>query len=456
MDYQSSIEDIDAVTKRIKVTIPDKVVGSQVEGQLALTAKRVALKGFRAGKAPLDMVRKSHGADVRAQVVDRVISDSLTEIFQKHKLETVGYPSIEFGANEVGKDLQFSASVSIFPRPEVKDWKGIDVEVLKRDVPDSAVEGVITDLRKGRATVKKVEGRDAVQAGDVLEMLVAIITDPTKEVKAEAATVPMGDGYLPAAIEEQLVGAKIGETRALEGEPPAALRRNAPEKVQYRIEIKAISERILPELDDALAKSVYEDTPTVLELRLKVRKQLEERVAEIMQGETEASVVRELVKRNPFPVPQVLIDEEIRSMLERQGFGRSGKFDLRRMSMEPFRAAVGEQALERVRAAVLVDTIVKQEKLVASDEDISAWVEKTYQENQIEKEQLQHMLQHEEHRAGIVGDISRTKALKLIVQHAKVKQVEKLSEAEGGEGAASDGKKAKKSKKADKGASDKA
>ncbi|NDC37618.1 MAG: hypothetical protein EBZ48_06150 [Proteobacteria bacterium] len=156
----------------------------------------------------------------------------------------------------------------------------------------------------------------------------------------------------------------IGETREASVSPEGG------KKITYRGTLKSLMQRILPELDDAFAKLVDPSTSTVLELRLKIREGLDKEKQREHVAEVNAAVIDALVAANDFPVPQVLVDDEIRGLLVSRGFIDPRKMDIEALPMEMFRKELGEAALKRVRAAIVIDRFVEKEGLKLSKEDM--------------------------------------------------------------------------------------
>ena len=166
-EVNSSIENIDEVTRQIKISIPAEQINKEVEEALTRAARTTTVKGFRAGKAPRHMVEALHGTRVRVEVADRLIAASLSDVARKHEMDIVGNPQIDIQAVEPGKPLEFTARVSLFPHPEIKGYEKFHVRVPKHEPTDADIDQVIERMRRSKATLKKLEFRNTAQEGDV-------------------------------------------------------------------------------------------------------------------------------------------------------------------------------------------------------------------------------------------------------------------------------------------------
>ncbi|NDC38946.1 MAG: hypothetical protein EBZ48_12995, partial [Proteobacteria bacterium] len=167
MESTSTITDVDAVTKKIVVTVPAEAVTQELNSALTRVVKTVRIKGFREGKAPKQLVERMYGERIKAEVHNDLVSKGIREAAKQHDISIVGAPQVNVATVEAGKPFEFSADVSVYPKPEIKGYESFDVTVPKREVTDDEVTQVVEYLRKTRATTTPVEGRTSLQKGDV-------------------------------------------------------------------------------------------------------------------------------------------------------------------------------------------------------------------------------------------------------------------------------------------------
>jgi trigger factor len=450
MDFKSEVTDIDQVTKQFTVTIPAEKVVKESESALTGYAAKTRIKGFREGKAPRDLVEKLHGNDIRVEVANRLISSSLNDLIKEHKLDVVGDPEVNVPTFEPGKEIAYTAKVSVFPNPEIKKHDKFKVKVTKREVKDSDIEDVIEDMRKSRATPQKLAFRNKAQKDDVIDAMLAVEVEGEQASRPEPLAIVLGAATLPVEVEDQIIGMEIGESKEIasmipEAHPNQAIR---GKKALFKITLNSLSERILPALDDKFAETVKMGVSTLLELRIKIRKELEQYFAQEIKKDTQAAVLDQLLEQYNFQVPQPLVDDEIRSVLMRNG-AVDPKQDISRVSMAPFREKLGEVSARRVRGAIIVDQIGKNENLKATDEDIEKSMEEIAQQNGVTKDDVRKFFLSQERGLGFLLEITRNKVLESLVARAEVEFVdpppaEKDAKADDEGSAKAKGKKAKK------------
>lgn len=422
MEVKSVVQDIDQVTKQIKVSIPAETVSSEVTLAINDLATRANLKGFRPGKAPRAMVEKLHGPRVRLEVANRLISSSLSKLVKEHSIDMIGAPEIDVASFEPGKEIEYTAQVSIFPKPEIVGYESLKVEVPKGEIGDTDVQQVIDRIVQSKATTKKLEFRNVAQKGDVVDASLLVELEGEAATRPEPLVVALGEGKVPAELDDGIIGMEIGQAKEIvtvvEADHPN--KDLAGKKTTYKVTLNGLSERVLPELNDEFVKGLNFGPQTVLELRIETRKQLEEQAEQELKEKTSQAILDVLLGQNDFPVPTVLIDDEIRSLLVRNGVIDPKRADIEKLSMEPFRERLGEVAKKRVRTAILVDAIGKKENLKASDDDINAAIKDIADKNGLPIDEVRKFFLQSDQNVGFMVEIGRNKVLDFLKSKAEV------------------------------------
>jgi trigger factor len=445
MEVKSVVQDIDPVTKQIKVSIPAETVTQEISSAITDLAARANLKGFRPGKAPRAMVEKLHGPRVRLEVANRLISNSLSKLVKDHSIDMIGAPEIDVASFEPGKEIEYTAQVSVFPKPEIVGYDSLKVSVPKGEITDEDVEQVIERIRQSKATTKKLDFRNVAQKGDVVDAALLVELEGEPPSRPEPLVVGLGEGKVPVELEDGIVGMEVGQSKEIvtvvEAEHPN--KQIAGKKTTYKVTLNGLSERVLPELTDDFVKGLSFGPQTVLELRIETRKQLEEQAAQELKEKTHQAILDQLLEKNEFPVPNVLIDDEIRNLLVRNGVLDPKRADIEKLNMEPFRERLGEVAKKRVRTAVLVDAVGKKEGIKASDDDINAALKDIADKNGLPVEEVRKFFLQSEQNVGFFVELGRNKVLDFLHGKAEVSFVapEKGAGKESAEKSASKGKK---------------
>jgi len=427
-DFSHERSDIDEVTTKIEVTVPQAEFEKRVEAEVVKLQPQVSLKGFRKGKAPLGMVKKMHGERVRFEVSQRLISETLYQALVKEEInETVGEPELELGERQDGGDFSYVAKVFFPPKPNIEKYDAFKVELDEGDVTDSDVDNAIEEMRASQSTFRTITDRTVVESGDVIKGKIRVGLEGEEPAAEEPLVVRLGDGRLPEELESGLLGLEVGETKSIETTLPDDHRDEQLQgkKAVYLVTLDELQEQLLPEVTDDFVKTLGMGAQTVLELRLKVREQMEKQREQQEQAEIHAQILKELLEKNAFTVPQSMIDGEIRSLLVRNGYVDPQKVDVHRMPVDTFREQLGKIAEERARTTILVERIVEQESIEFSDVELSTLLSEISEEHGMPIADVEKALLSDGRKANFVREQKQKKALDLLRDRASITRVKK-------------------------------
>jgi trigger factor len=451
MSFNAEVNDIDQVTKQVKISIPPETFSKEFNTGIVELMKTSKVNGFRAGKAPRQIVERLHGERIKFEVANRLISKTLFDTIRERSIDMIGDPDIDVPSIEPGKELNFTAQISVFPKPEIEGYETVAVEVQKREVTDADVDALVDKLRESKATTKKIENRTTAQEGDVIDASLTVkLESETEPSRPEPLQIQIGKQMLPPELDSGIVGMNLGELKVIEGKVPDSHRdeelRGKP--ATYTVTLNAISEKVLAEFDDAFVESLGREAKTVSALRAELTKQLESENKKAIDNDAQVAILDKLTEKNSFLVPQVLIDQEIRSLLVRFGMANPQQVDVDKIDVTRFREGLGDIATKRVRGSIIVDRIVEKEKLEATAEEFDKWCTDFAVENKHGVEDVKRYFSSKERLGQQMAEIAREKGLDFLRSKAKITLVDKVEEApsEAGAGDSAE-KKEKKPKK---------
>jgi trigger factor len=430
MECQSVIEDIDEITKQISVSVPSAFVAKEFDASLGKLSRSARINGFRPGKAPKKMVEKLLGDRVRFDVVQKLVQESLQGVYKTHKLEVVGDPEIDLPKFEPSEALEFKAKVSLLPQPVVANYKGRAIVAAKKVVKDSDLEQSLEQLRESKAELNAIEDRKDAQLGDVVALSVSVKTEGQDFSRPEPFVDVLGGGKLNSEVEKQLVGLLVGEEKevSITADEDHANEELRGKLITYKANLHGVFSKKLPELTDDFVKTLAMGVEDLASLRAKIRGDLEAKAEEETRGNVQSALLDLLVKENPFKVPQVMIDEEIREMISRYGFLGEGK-DARSVDVAPFRPQFSEFALNRIRCAILVDRIGEAEQIRVEDQDRERLIQELARRNGATVEAARRSLLDRSRIVSFLLEARRTKILEFLVANSVVEYSEEKTEA---------------------------
>jgi trigger factor len=378
MEFQSSVRDIDIMTKEIRGSVPAEAISAHVERSLVKLAARSPLKGFRPGKTPINLLRKTYGARLDEDASVELAGDALVKVLTENELRVVGEPDWTLEPREPGGALSFSAKVYVIPEPMIAGAEAFQISVPKRQVTEEVIDKTVEELRqKNQVFVHRHDARGA-EDRDTVELSATLIAPKDHQSKPQAVRLTLGVDPMPPELGAALRGMTVGASKRVSLQPPQtnegkknkkASAQKQPAKIVYDITVTAIGELVLPDVDDTFAARVEPTTENVAQLRAIIAERLQSSFDAQARDAVRSQILNLLVERNTFDVPPPLIDHEVANLARQFGGAEASK-----LSWVTLRNALGEVASGRARAQIIVDQIAKDEKVNASTEDVSALI----------------------------------------------------------------------------------
>ena len=367
-----SVETTQGLERRLTIRVPSAKIDTEVENRLKRLAKTQRVDGFRPGKVPVAIIRKRFGASLRDEVAYDVAQRSFVEAVVAEKLNPAGAPTLQMLANDEGKDLEFTATIEIYPEFDVQGLDGLAVDKPVASVGDSDVEAMIETLRQQQAKWQQVER--AATNGDRLIIDFSGSVDGTEFEggKAEGFTVVIGSGRMIPGFEEALDGKKAGDSFVAAVTFPAEYHAEhlKGKAAQFAITVKQVEGRVLPEVDADFIKTYGVAETTLEALKAEVRRNMERELRGALKNQTKEKVIDALLAANAIAVPNALVDQEVETLrqqaVERFGAGRGGKLP------ELPREIFAEQAERRVRIGLVLGQFIRQSELKVDDARVDA------------------------------------------------------------------------------------
>jgi trigger factor len=378
----------EATCKReIELEIPAENV-QKAEDKVARDIARVArVPGFRPGKAPVTLIRRRFAEDIRGEVMQSLVPEYLEKALDEKKLVPVTRPEVDKVEFKEGEPLKFRATFEVLPEFELGDYKNLEVQVEAVEVDDEQVNKTIDEIRDRMATFVPIEGRAAKDQDYVTIKLIGTPVGGGDPVQADGVLCHIGGEETLEAFTENLRDVNPGETKRFRAEYP----KDYPDPklvgkaYDYTVEVEALKEKKLPEVNDEFAKDVasqsqaFSSVTNVAELRQKIRADLDAAKDEQQAAQAREKILEALVQRHDFPVPEALVEGQMDTRLERvvRSLAAQG-VDPRAVNVDwvSLRKRQQERALSDVKAELLLDRIATAENIDATDEDVDQEIAK--------------------------------------------------------------------------------
>ena len=369
-------------TKReIAVEVPAAEVTRETEALIQKYQKLARLPGFRKGRVPASIIRQRFAEDIKTDVVESLVPRYFRQEADKQGLVPVSQPRVSDLHIHDGEPLRFKASFEVLPEIKIEGYKELRADHPVISVTDEEVDQALNQLREQHATYTAIEGRPLAD-GDFAQA--ALDGKPRagegQPVHMDDVLVEIGGKNTMPEFTENLRGASAGDEKTFEVKYPddASDKRLAGQTFDYTVRVLSQKQKALPELNDDFAKELGEFTG-IDDIKKRIRENLEAEKKHSAEHEAKDKLVAELVKRNDFEVPEAMVDRQIDVRLERglralaaQGMRAE---DMKKMDLNRLRAGQRDQAVQEVKATLLLDKIADLEKVEVSEDEIDHEIE---------------------------------------------------------------------------------
>jgi len=429
-----TVENLAPCKKLVRFELDAKAVDEAFGTVTKDFVKHAKMPGFRPGKAPEAMVAKQHSKDIEEEVKRKLIGDTYRQGIKDQKLNVTGYPDIEEIQFSRGQPLQFAATIEVNPEFEVPEYRGLSAKREPAIVTDDDVVKAIDALRGQAATFQKVER--AVQEGDYVVINYTGTSEgkPLTEIAptARGLTEQKGfwvevkaDSFIPG-FASQLIGAKAGEKRTVNVDFPAdfVTPQLAGKKAIYDVEVVEVKEKVLPEVNDAFAKTYGADS--LEKLREGVRQDLQSEINARQKRSIRNQLVKALSDQLSFDLPESTLQNETRSVVyemvsENQRRGVPKEL-IEAKKDEIYSAATGI-AKERLKISFLFHKISEKEGIRADQNEMNTRITLMAQSNQMAPQKFLQELEKRNGLPEVYQQIIHEKVLNFLHEVAKIEDV---------------------------------
>ena len=423
------VEKLEKNMAKLTVEVPAEQFEAALKTSYNKNKNKFNIPGFRKGKAPQAMIEKMYGVGVFYEdAVDEAINASYPDAAKESGLEIVSRPEISIEQVEKGKSFIYVATVATKPEVTLGEYKGIEVEKAKPEVTDADVEAELKKVQEQNSRLVSVEDR-AVADGDqtVIDFEGFVDGKAFEGGKAEDYTLVIGSHSFIDTFEDQLIGKNIGEDVEVNVTFPAEYHAAelAGKPATFKVKIKEIKMKELPELNDEFASEVSE-FETLDAYKEDIKNKLAETKQAQATAENENNVVQKVVDNAQMDIPAPMVDEQVRNMIEdyarrlqSQGISFDQYLQFTGSTIEQLQEQMRPQAELRLRTRLVLEAVVAAEKIEPSEELVEAEIKKMSENYKMDAEQIKTIM-GEAGMAQMKADMAVQEAVDFLVAEAKL------------------------------------
>ncbi len=398
-----TVEDIGPIQKHLSVEIPPDVVFRELDLAYRELRKNVKIRGFRKGKVPRPILEQRYGKQVENETLKKIIKDSLPDAIKEANLTLILDPQLDsVSPLRPDRAFSYSAVLDLWPEFELPKYKGIELERPSIEVTEDEVQRQLKALQTHFARLESLREDRPVREGDlvVIDYLGEIDGHIEDNLSEKNYYLEVGAGYSHPKFEREILGMTKNSERSFDITYPedAIVAKLAGKTVRYRVILKDIKTRILPDLDDSFARSIGAGIDTVEKLKDRIYRQLEKDKKEAMEISLRRQLLEHLRREVDFPVPERLVEAKLTQIIDNifSHYQEKG-IDLKKagVSEDRLRVKMREDAIAQVKIELILDKIADTENIVVEHQELSRYSEYARDQSRrlgLDKDQLKNSI----------------------------------------------------------------
>jgi trigger factor len=415
---KSTVAETGPWERAITITLDSDEVEREMDRVLSAYRKRAVIPGFRKGKVPEELVKHHFRDSLETDLLQHLLPDAVGKAIAEHALQLAAPARIQDIRFRPGEPLTFVALVEIWPRVEVRGFEGAELSETVTEIDEETIDQFLQALQDRSAEILPV-ARPALQ-GDVVEVsIIAVDLNGARLPRAKRQTVRMeaGGASLLPEFREISVGLQAGEERMVHISYPEAFsdRELAGKQRHYRMHVRQVMEKKLPELDDAFAGRV-DGLPSLEALRSRIRLRLEAEERLRARRQTEEALIDLLITRNPFEVPEAIVERSLGQAMEKARKEDPG------LDEEEFNRIYTPMVVRLNKRGILLESMARQESIAVDDEELDAEISHSAPPG-VDPRQIRRRLQKDEELERVRGDLLERKTFDFLFERATVHRV---------------------------------
>jgi trigger factor len=387
---------------KLNIIIPRDDVREQYNNMLREYSKNMQIPGFRKGKVPQEVLERKFADALKNDALGRIMESALQDIFKEENLPRNERP-LPYSAPELQgepkldleQDLQFSVVYDVLPDVKIGQWKGLKVEYPYAEIGDDEINKELEEIRERNATVMDRDEEAAAQNGDVVTIDYKIFEENGEahsDMQRKDFAFTLGSGTNVYRFDDDIVGMKKGETREFDktfaDDPISHELSGKTRKVQ--ITLTSLKEKKLPDLDDDLAQDVDEKFSTLEDLKNSIKERLNKNLDWRLREKKLDEVLKKIMENTPVVIPESMVQAEVEGRWRRLAryYNTSAETMMQMMSGGEKENEWREAAAKALHSRIIIETLMEEQKIEVSDEDVQKEFQRMAGENGVEVDEV--------------------------------------------------------------------
>lgn len=413
---------------QLKVEVPQEQVGLAIDKAYLKVRKDFSLPGFRKGRVPRNILEKRFGVEVfYEEAANIMLQETYPQAVEEHKLDPVDHPEIEVEQIDHDKPFIYTATLTVKPELKLGQYKDLGIVQEEAEVSQEDVDRELENLRNSKAKLVTLEGEEAIAADQdqvIIDFVGRLDGEEFEGGAGSNYSLTLGSGSFVPGFEEQLIGAKPGDKIIVKVSMPDEYHSEqlAGKDVEFDVSINEVKRKVMPELDDDLAKEVG-DYSTLEELRNSIRERLVDRAKNQAEQQQRQQVLDAVRDNAEVDIPGVMIDNEVESMVRQmenrfaqQGLKFEDYLNYSGKSVDDIKAEMRPEAEKNVKTELMLDTVAEVENISVEPADLDKEISQLAEAYGQEVDKIRKVLEASGQIAGIEQVIRHRKVIDFLTE----------------------------------------
>lgn len=410
--------------REMDVTISEDKVKRKYRESLDYFADRAKIKGFRHGKAPINLVKQMYKDDIKSSIINDLAPKAIHEVLSKENIFPVASPVITDIDFQEGKPLKLHVKYEVWPEFELPKYKNIKVKRGKNSVSKKDVDDSLENLREKSAKYNPVENREARKDDYVLTEIKGTDLDSKKMLPTQKSVVLIGHNDNEKSLNETLAGMRTGEEKdfVVTYEKEHKNKKMAGKNIKYSVKVLSIKEKSLPELNDDFAKD-FGEFKDLDSLKKEIEKELTSSIENVSKQKLTNEIIKKISDKADFDLPESVVDHETMSNIQKvlSSLPR-GQQRLNKKEMEKIKKEAQERARRTIKNHLILNKIAEKEKLEISDKDLEEEFQSLAKANNVPLVRIKEYMKQEGRQESLKQNMLLQKTVDFLVDNARIEE----------------------------------
>ena len=442
MNITKEITRLEKSSVNLSITIGKEDVNSEYNELISSYAKSIQIPGFRKGKVPRDVLVRKFGDALKGEAVGKIIEKAIETLFddesfpRDEKPLPYSTPALQDEPKlDLENDLKFSLVYDVLPSVKVEKWQGLEAEIFDVSINDTDISKELEVIQERNAVVLDKNEGEGAAIGDVVTVTYCELDDSGNALpnsERQDFTYTLGSGHNAYQFDDEITGMKKGETKEFTKTYPAEHVEFSGQTKKFKLTLTALKIKKLPDLDDDLAQDVDEKFKTLVDLRNHIKERLEKNLEQSIRNLKINKILDVIMDKTPVDIPESMLKAELdsrwRNLARRLNTDANGLYKMMGNSTERVETLIESwkpDAAKALHSRLIIETVIEDLKLEASDDEVKAEIEKMALESQGDIEEFKKYYEDERMKEFLKENIKESKFFDMLLEKSSFKLGEK-------------------------------